>query len=96
MAEHLIAHSKFRLLATMNPGGDFGKKELSPALKNRFTEIWVPAFSNMDDLGKIVQERSPSFNLDFQTFFSPISLITRFEKYESRVISSPLLDFWQV
>mmetsp|Transcript_6208 Transcript_6208/g.8776 ORF Transcript_6208/g.8776 Transcript_6208/m.8776 type:complete len:157 (-) Transcript_6208:112-582(-) len=26
----------------MNPGGDFGKKELSPALQNRFTEIWCP------------------------------------------------------
>ena len=25
----------------MNPGGDFGKRELSPALRNRFTEIWV-------------------------------------------------------
>jgi midasin len=25
----------------MNPSGDFGKKELSPALRNRFTEIWV-------------------------------------------------------
>ena len=31
----------FRLFATMNPGGDFGKRELSPALRNRFTEIWV-------------------------------------------------------
>jgi midasin (ATPase involved in ribosome maturation) len=28
--EELIAHSDFRILATMNPGGDFGKKELSP------------------------------------------------------------------
>lgn len=25
----------------MNPGGDYGKKDLSPALRNRFTEIWV-------------------------------------------------------
>lgn len=25
----------------MNPSGDYGKKELSPALRNRFTEIWV-------------------------------------------------------
>lgn len=31
----------FQMLATMNPGGDYGKKELSPALRNRFTEIWV-------------------------------------------------------
>lgn len=32
----------FAVLATMNPGGDYGKKELSPALRNRFTEIWCP------------------------------------------------------
>jgi midasin len=31
--ELLVAHERFRMLATMNPGGDFGKKELSPALR---------------------------------------------------------------
>ncbi|OQV14305.1 Midasin [Hypsibius exemplaris] len=36
----VVARADFRLVATMNPGGDFGKKELSPALRNRFTEIW--------------------------------------------------------
>ena len=39
--EQIIANPKFFILATMNPGGDFGKRELSPALRNRFTEIWV-------------------------------------------------------
>ncbi len=29
--EHIIAHPNFRIIATMNPGGDLGKKELSPA-----------------------------------------------------------------
>ena len=38
----LVAHVNFRIFATMNPGGDFGKKELSAALRNRFTEIWCP------------------------------------------------------
>lgn len=28
-----------RVMATMNPGGDFGKRELSPALRSRFTEV---------------------------------------------------------
>lgn len=41
--EVVVAHDKFRLVATMNPGGDFGKRELSPALANRFSTIWVPA-----------------------------------------------------
>ena len=36
-AEVVVAEPGFRVVATMNPGGDFGKKELSPALTNRFT-----------------------------------------------------------
>ena len=38
----------------MNPGGDFGKKELSPALRNRFTEIWVPPLDDRQDLLQII------------------------------------------
>jgi midasin len=57
VVEEIIAHPKFRLLATMNPGGDFGKRELSPALRNRFTEIWVPPISDLDDLKSIVVDR---------------------------------------
>jgi midasin len=37
----LKAHEKCIIIATMNPSGDFGKRELTPALRNRFTEIWV-------------------------------------------------------
>jgi midasin len=44
----------FKLVATMNPGGDYGKKELSPALRNRFTEIWVPPVDDRNDLELIV------------------------------------------
>ncbi|KAI0199535.1 hypothetical protein F4808DRAFT_461631 [Astrocystis sublimbata] len=47
----------FQFLATMNPGGDFGKKELSPALRNRFTEIWVPPLSGTDDILHIVMSK---------------------------------------
>ncbi|KAJ3507966.1 hypothetical protein NLJ89_g6013 [Agrocybe chaxingu] len=53
--ESFIRASKgFKLLATMNPGGDYGKKELSPALRNRFTEIWVPPVDDFDDVELIV------------------------------------------
>lgn len=48
------ADEQFQFLATMNPGGDFGKKELSPALRNRFTEIWVPPLTDSDDVQAIV------------------------------------------
>ncbi|CAO1615519.1 unnamed protein product [Jaminaea pallidilutea] len=40
----------FQVVATMNPGGDYGKKELSPALRNRFTEIWVPQVEDHEDI----------------------------------------------
>ncbi|XP_013912735.1 PREDICTED: midasin-like, partial [Thamnophis sirtalis] len=53
--ELLTAGKKFRILATMNPGGDFGKKELSPALRNRFTEIWCPQSNSREDLMQIVK-----------------------------------------
>ncbi|KAK4230784.1 hypothetical protein QBC38DRAFT_496176 [Podospora fimiseda] len=50
----------FQFFATMNPGGDFGKKELSPALRNRFTEVWVPAFSDVEDVHDIVVSKLDS------------------------------------
>lgn len=55
--ENVTAHDDFFVLATMNPGGDYGKKELSPALRNRFTEIWVPSVSDLDELGNIALQR---------------------------------------
>ena len=57
--EELVAHKNFRVLATMNPGGDFGKKELSPALRNRFCEIWIGASSDEAEMAQIVQRRIP-------------------------------------
>ena len=48
------AKDSFRYLATMNPGGDYGKKELSPALRNRFTEIWCPPYQDMSDIKPII------------------------------------------
>ncbi|KAL1131390.1 hypothetical protein AAG570_011007 [Ranatra chinensis] len=50
----VIANEKFRFIGTMNPGGDFGKKELSPALRNRFTEIWCEG-PNYEDIIAIME-----------------------------------------
>lgn len=50
----VTAPDSFSFFATMNPGGDYGKKELSPALRNRFTEIWVPSMEDFDDVKQIV------------------------------------------
>ncbi|XP_065866775.1 midasin [Euphorbia lathyris] len=62
--EKITAHENFLVLATMNPGGDYGKKELSPALRNRFTEIWVPSVSHLDELKDIALNRfiDPDFS----------------------------------
>ena len=47
-AVRIIAHEKFNMVATMNPSGDFGKKELSPALRNRMTELWVDSYFHQE------------------------------------------------
>lgn len=49
-AVRIVAHEKFNMVATMNPGSDFGKKELSPALRNRMTEIWVDSYFTQPEL----------------------------------------------
>ena len=54
-AEEITAAPGFRLVATMNPGGDYGKRELSPALANRFTTIWVPSFDSIEELAAILR-----------------------------------------
>lgn len=53
----VTASPGFQFLATMNPGGDYGKRELSPALRNRFTEIWVPHVTDQDEILQIVQAK---------------------------------------
>ena len=53
----VVAKTDFKFLATMNPGGDYGKRELSAALRNRLTEIWVPSLTHEDDILPIVSAR---------------------------------------
>ena len=45
--EIIYPNSEFMVIACMNPSGDHGKKELSPALRSRFSEIFIGSvFSN--------------------------------------------------
>ncbi|XP_025832475.1 midasin isoform X2 [Agrilus planipennis] len=53
--EFIVANDNFRFIGTMNPGGDYGKKELSPALRNRFTEIWCEPCKDRADLIRIIE-----------------------------------------
>lgn len=72
--EEVKAHPKWRILATMNPGGDFGKRELSPALRNRFTEIWVPSAANLNEFQVFVHDRLVRFpkSLHLEPLCGPI------------------------
>ena len=67
--EPVDAEAGFQFLATMNPGGDYGKRELSPALRNRFTEIWVPSISSEDEMLEIVRAKLIP---RFQAFAKPM------------------------
>jgi midasin len=67
--KEIVGTNGFQFCSTMNPGGDFGKKELSPALRNRFTEIWVPSImENRNDLEKIVLRRMENVFGDQKAF----------------------------
>ena len=52
----IARHPSFRLFAAMNPPTDVGKKALPLALRNRFSEIYVPEMTDFDDLLLIVRE----------------------------------------
>ncbi|OAX84399.1 hypothetical protein ACJ72_01231 [Emergomyces africanus] len=72
----VIAQDGFQFLATMNPGGDYGKRELSAALRNRLTEIWVPQLSEAGDILPILAAKlvspmpnAPSSMLTFAKWF---------------------------
>ena len=60
----IVAHDQFQLFATMNPGGDFGKRELSPALRSRFTEIWIPPVSDLTDIDLVLKQSLGYSRLD--------------------------------
>ena len=83
----VVADEDFQFLATMNPGGDYGKKELSPALRNRFTEIWVPALSDLEDILQIVRSK---LKPDVIQYAEAIVLFSQWfnDKYNTSVASS--------
>lgn len=48
-------HPDFRLFAAMNPPTDVGKRELPPAIRCRFTEIYCEELTDPADLAMVVQ-----------------------------------------
>ena len=85
----ITAHNDFQFLATMNPGGDYGKKELSPALRNRFTEIWVPELSDEEDVLSIINSKLIN---SLQELARPIASFARwFDRYCGENKAAPSL-----
>lgn len=58
----VVAKDGYQFLSTMNPGGDYGKRELSAALRNRMTEIWVPQLSEEEDILPILKDKLQSMD----------------------------------
>ena len=69
------ANSEFQIFATMNPGGDFGKRELSPALRSRFTEIWVPAVTDPTDIDLVVDRSLASCLSGYQLAYTKMHIL---------------------
>lgn len=59
----------------MNPSGDFGKRELSPALRNRFTEIWVEPITSRKFLAIANVGNYNNNNSSYSSLNNQISLI---------------------
>ncbi|KAI3637359.1 hypothetical protein MIR68_004008 [Amoeboaphelidium protococcarum] len=97
---YIRAHDEFKFIATMNPGGDFGKKELSPALRNRFTEIWVDIdWSNVDDLRMILHSKlARAFGNNLSQLDDAVSLqmeiMSRLRSIESFSVSIREIILW--
>lgn len=95
----ITAHDDFRIFATMNPGGDFGKRELSPALRSRFTEIWVPSIRQRSDfeivLGRTLNPHSgEEDSLQNSVLIGPIlEYVEWFNSDVCGAVSSPLSGY---
>ena len=82
----IIAHADFRIFATMNPGGDFGKRELSPALRSRFTEIWVPAVKDLNDIDLVLERTISSLSKKY-----PCMKSEKMDKFS--ILRKSMLDY---
>jgi midasin len=67
--QEMHAHPNFMIIATMNPSGDYGKKELTPALRNRFTEVWVEPVTAVAAL----KTDTPPSNISLQNLYQALS-----------------------
>lgn len=62
--ERVKAHPNFRIFATANPATNEygGRKKLSPAMRNRFTEQWSPEIKDKSEIQQISQSWIDEFS----------------------------------
>ena len=87
IAVKIQAAPAFSIVATMNPSGDFGKKELSPAMRNRMTEIWVDSYFSQPELVNLCMER---LNSQMFTNASELNKVDLFMMINQKVKSTEL------
>jgi midasin len=87
----IVAHNGFRIFATMNPGGDFGKRELSPALRSRFTEIWVPPVSHRADFELVLSRNLVPRNFEEKSPTSAVleSILSYVDWFNTNICGDP-------
>ncbi|EHY66920.1 hypothetical protein NERG_00560 [Nematocida ausubeli] len=51
-SQHITAQPGFRIIGTMNPGDDYGKREVGKSISTRFTTIYVDRLENNEEAVK--------------------------------------------
>lgn len=93
IGEEIKASEQFLVAACMNPGDDAGKKELSAALRNRFTEIYFEIGENeVRELATMLLEAKFNKLLDSDSLKDSetyIALLNKFKRefFESKALS---------
>ncbi|KII68692.1 Midasin [Thelohanellus kitauei] len=82
----VIPHKDFLIAATMNPATDYGKRELSHTLRNRFTEIWCETSDSIEYYQEIIQ-----FNLRSDLLFFEVSE----QKYKTCQFFNHLFNYFK-
>eukprot|EP00887_Chlorella_sp_A99_P000601 scaffold17.g601.t1 len=91
------SHACVRSSSSLCAGGDYGKKELSPALSNRFTSIWVPAIDSEEELLAILRSkarRRPA-RCAASHLLASIGEILDMPEQEQAEVAPRLLAFWR-
>ncbi|KAM3143024.1 hypothetical protein pb186bvf_004842 [Paramecium bursaria] len=71
-----VQNQAFAIVAAMNPSGDWGKKELTPALRSRFTEIFAenPLKGSIEDIKSIINQYEKYYSEDLSLIIQQLNV----------------------